>query len=75
MLYSCRGSVLVGAGRVVDHNPTHSLWLVWVRSAVRSLRGVVGLREWADVSLLFVCLRWFPTLVPAFVCLPDYRVS
>ena len=32
--------------------------------------GVVGLRWWADVSRLCVCLRWFPALVPACVCLP-----
>ena len=33
------------------------------------------LRWWADVSLLCACLRWFPALVPAFVCLPEYHVS
>ena len=30
---------------------------------------------WADVSLLCMCLRWFPALAPAFVCLPDYRTQ
>ena len=43
--------------------------------AVNGLCGVLGLRWWAEVSLVFVCLRWLSALVPAFVCLSVYRVS
>ena len=33
------------------------------------LFGVVGLRWWADVTRLCVCLCWCPALVPTRVCL------
>ena len=39
------------------------------------MRGTFGLRWWADVSLLWVCVRWFPALVPDLVHLPSCRVS
>ena len=44
-------------------------------TTVCGLRGVVGLRWRADVSLACVCLQRFPALIPACLYLSNYRVS
>ena len=54
---------------------THARIEVCPVTTVCGLRGVVGLRWRADVSLACVCLQRFPALIPACLYLSNYRVS